>query len=99
MEPLRRQGRSRSIRSARAFALDDLGLEALEVLLLVQGPDDAEAHEGGIGVPPDALGPLRVLDAPLEVGAAPRGGAELLRVVVPRTASHDVGILLGVRQD
>src|SRR4051812_12096473 len=85
--------------SASALALDHLRSESLEVLLLVQGPDDAEADEGGVGMPPDALGPLRVLDAPLGVGPASLGAAEQFGVVVPRAAPDDIGILLGVGQD
>src|SRR5437764_7111804 len=85
--------------STSTLAFNHLRLEALEVLLLLQRPDDAETDEGGIGVPPDALGPLRVLGAPLRCRAFPRGTAEQLRVVVPRAAPHDVGILLGIRQD
>ncbi len=62
-------------------------------------PDDAEPDERGVGVPPDALRPLGVLDAPLGVRPAPRGAAELVGVVVPRPAADHVGIFLGVGQD
>src|SRR5581483_10422676 len=49
--------------SAGRLALDDLRLEALEIGLLVQGPDDPEPGECRIGMPPDALGTLGVLRA------------------------------------
>ncbi len=58
--------------------------------------DDAEAEELGVGVIPDALGELRVLDLPLGTGAAAGGDAELGGIfVIPRAAARDVRVGLG----
>ena len=74
-------------------------LRPLRLACSFSGPDDPEPRECGVGVPPDALGTLRVLGAPFLVRAPAGRAAELLRVVVPRAAPDDVGILLGIRQD
>ena len=66
--------------------------------MLGQGPDDPEADEGRIRVPPDALGPLGVLHAPFGVGRSPRGTAQTISVIIPGTAASHVGVFLGVGQ-
>ena len=63
----------------------------------LERPDDPEADESGVGVPPDALGPLGVLDAPFGVRGQPGGAAEPVGVVVPRAAAGHVGVFLGRR--
>src|SRR4051812_46458398 len=72
--------------SAGPLAFDDERAHALEFLLLLEGSRQAEPDERGVGVPPDALRALRVLDAPLEVRREPGRAAEAVAVVVPRPA-------------
>src|SRR5205807_8258025 len=85
--------------STDPLPLHDLRLQAPQVLLLDERAYDAESDERRIGVPPDALGPVGILDAPLGVRPAPRGAAKLVGIVVPRPTAHHIRVLLGIGQD
>src|SRR5262249_41374676 len=64
-----------------------------EVLLLLEGTDDAEAHEGRIGVPPNALGLLRIKHAPVFFRAPASCAAQRRSVVIPGPSTNDVRVL------
>src|SRR4029450_4828114 len=56
--------------------------------------DDPQAHERGIGVPPQPLRVLRIASAPRLGGRSPRRRPQLRRLVVPRSAADGVRIQL-----
>ena len=92
---------NRSInRSTCGLALDDLRLQALEVLLLASGAGRSGSPTKVASVCHQMLWG-RCGSWTLHSGFEPRRAAErsTLGVVVPRAAAGDVGVLLGVRQD
>ncbi len=66
----------------------------LSLRRIVQLGDDAEADEGRIGVPPQALRILRIPAAPRLDRRSPRRAPQLRRRIVPGSAAHGVGIEL-----
>src|SRR4029453_7045721 len=70
-----------------------LGLVPLKGFLfgggLVEGANDAEAEEEGVGKIPDALGKLRILLLPVGGGGDAGGTASTAGAVVPGAAAGD----------
>ena len=83
---------------AASFFLHATVPELLHVLFRgrFQRTHDAEAEELRVGVVPDALRELRVLDFPVRVRGAPRGDPEFFSgIIVPCSASGGVWVRFG----
>src|SRR6266850_888152 len=70
----------------------DFGAQSFQIVLFFDRADDAEADERRIGVPPDALGALRIAAVPFFARRAARRAPQPRCRIVPRSAARDVRI-------